>query len=354
MIKVLIVDDSALMRKKVREMLESDPDIEVVGTARDGQDGVTKARALRPDVITMDINMPVMDGLTALCIIIEEEICPVIMLSSLTQEGAATTFEAMELGAFDYVAKPGGTVSVNIGEVMDDLIWKVKAAAETGVKKLRRKTSKPMKKKLTVETAEEPELLELDDYPAVCIGISTGGPKTIFDVLPELDKNFPAALFMVQHMPPTFTATYARRLNEYCKIHVKEAEAGEEIRPGVCYLGKGGFHMTLYKKPGGKVIIRLTKKPEHHFVPSVDVMMDSVRNCFGARTVGILMTGMGDDGADSMVKIRKGGGYTIAESEESCIVFGMPKEAIDRGGADVVLSSGKIAWELNRVVKKGW
>ncbi|QAR33763.1 chemotaxis response regulator protein-glutamate methylesterase [Geovibrio thiophilus] len=353
MIKVLVVDDSALMRKKVREMLESDPDIEVVGTARDGQDGVTKARALKPDVITMDINMPVMDGMTALCIVLEERICPVIMLSSLTQEGAVTTFEAMELGAFDYVAKPGGTVSVNIDEVRDDLLQKVKAASGTEVKKLRRRALKPQKVKLTVEQDEEPPL-ELDDYPAVCIGISTGGPKTIFDVLPELEKNFPAALFMVQHMPPTFTATYARRLNEYCKIHVKEAEAGEEIRPGVCYLGKGGFHMTLYRKPGGKIIIRLTKKPEHHFIPSVDVMMDSVRNCFGAKTVGVLMTGMGDDGANSMVKIRQDGGYTIAESEESCIVFGMPKEAIDRGGADVVLPSGRIAWELNRVVKKGW
>ncbi|MGE4497113.1 MAG: chemotaxis response regulator protein-glutamate methylesterase [Deferribacterales bacterium] len=354
MIKVLIVDDSALMRKKVREMLESDPDIEVIGTARDGQDGVAKARALRPDVITMDINMPVMDGLTALCIVIEEGICPVIMLSSLTQEGASTTFEAMELGAFDYVAKPGGTVSVNISEVRDDLVWKVKAAAGTGVGKLRRRTAKPQKKILTVETEESEELLGLDDYPAVCIGISTGGPKTIFDVLPELDKNFPAALFMVQHMPPTFTATYAKRLNDYCKILVKEAEAGEEIRPGVCYLGKGGFHMTLYRKPGGRFIIRLTKKPDHHFIPSVDVMMDSVRSCFGEKTIGVLMTGMGDDGADSMVKIRKGGGYTIAESEESCIVFGMPKEAIERGGADVVLPSSRIAWELNRVVKKGW
>jgi len=353
MIKVLIVDDSALMRKKVREMLESDPDIEVVGAARDGQDGVTKARALKPDVITMDINMPVMDGLTALCIVIEENICPVIMLSSLTQEGAATTFEAMELGAFDYVAKPGGTVSINIDEVREDLITKVKAAVKAGNSKLRRKTAKPVKKKLVVEQEEE-EPLELDEYPAVCIGISTGGPKTIFDVLPELEKNFPAAVFMVQHMPPSFTATYARRLNEYCRIHVKEAEAGEEVRPGVCYLGKGGFHMTLYKKPGGKIIIRLTKKPEHHFVPSVDVMMDSVRSCFGDKTIGVLMTGMGDDGANSMVKIRKGGGFTIAESEESCIVFGMPKEAIARGGADVVIPSTKIAGELSRIVKRGW
>lgn len=357
MIKVLVVDDSALMRKKVKEMLESDPEITVVATARDGQDGVDKARALKPDVITMDINMPVMDGLTALCIIMEENICPVLMLSSLTQEGAATTFEALELGAFDYVAKPGGTVSVNIDEVRQDLLRKVKAAVGAGLGKLRRRVPKvQVNKKIVslVEPEETNDLATLEDFPAVCIGISTGGPKTIFDVLPELDKDFPAAIFMVQHMPPNFTATYAKRLNEYCKITVKEAEAGEEVKPGVCYVGKGGFHLTLYKKPSGKVIIRITKKPERNFIPSVGVMMDSVRSCFGEKTIGVLMTGMGDDGADAMVEIRRGGGYTIAESEDSCVVFGMPREAIDRGGADVVLHSRKIAVEINRLVKRGW
>jgi two-component system chemotaxis response regulator CheB len=353
MIKVLIVDDSALMRKKIKEMLESDPDIEVVGTARDGQDGVQKARTLRPDVVTMDINMPVMDGLSALCIIVDEAICPVVMLSSLTQEGAETTFEAMELGAFDYAAKPGGTVSLNINVLKEDIIQKVKAAAKSRTARLRRKATKPQKTKLTIEEPDE-GLPDIKDFPAVCIGISTGGPKTIFDVLPLLEKNLPAAVFMVQHMPPSFTATYAKRLNEYCKMEVKESSAGEVVRPGVCYIAKGGFHTTFYKRPNGSVVIRHTAKPEHSFMPSVDVMMESARACFGNKTIGVLMTGMGDDGADSMVRIRQGGGYTIAESEESCVVFGMPKEAIDRGGADVVLPSTRIASEITRVVKKGW
>lgn len=353
MIKVLIVDDSALMRKKIREMLETDPEIEVIGTARDGNDGVIKARALKPDVVTMDINMPVMDGLSALCLIVDEEICPVVMLSSLTQDGAETTFEAMELGAFDYAAKPGGTISVNIAVVTDDLIRKVKAAAKTRIAKLKKKTVKPQKAKLILEEEGE-DISGLKDFPAVCIGISTGGPKTIFDVLPVLDKSFPAAVFMVQHMPPSFTATYARRLNEYCRIEVKESVAGEVVRPGVCYIAKGGFHMTFYRRPNGSVIIRHTRKPEHNFVPSVDVMMESARACYGSRTIGVLMTGMGDDGADSMVRIRTGGGYTIAESEESCVVFGMPNEAIERGGADVVLPSSKIAAEITRAVRKGW
>jgi two-component system chemotaxis response regulator CheB len=260
----------------------------------------------------------------------------------------------MELGAFDYVAKPSGTISVNIGQVQEDLLDKVKAAVKTRVSRLKRKMNKPQKVKHTVDNEADDSFINLKDFPAVCIGISTGGPKTIFDVLPEFEKNFPAALFMVQHMPPAFTSTYARRLNDYCRLEVKEAEAGETVRPGVCYLGKGGFHMTLYRKPSGNMTIRLTKKPDHHFIPSVGVMMNSVLGAFGENTVGVLMTGMGDDGADAMVNIRKSGGYAIAESEDTAIVYGMPKEAVERGGADVILPSNRIAAEISRVVKKGW
>lgn len=373
-IRVLIVDDSALMRKKIREMLESDKDIEVVAAARDGEDCILKARDLKPDVITLDINMPKMDGLTALAILIEEDICPVIMLSSLTQEGAATTFEALELGAFDFVPKPGGTVSLNIELTQQELISKVYAAAGVDRKKLTRRinrvgsvrSERPELVKPTIfkrterVNGEPPKSAEVrksapGSFKAVCIGISTGGPKTIFDVLPLVKKDINAAIFMVQHMPPGFTESFAKRLNDNCEIEVKEAEAGDIIRPGVCYLGKGGYHMSLYKKHSGEITMRLTTKPQHSFMPSADVSMESILEAFGGnKTMGILMTGMGDDGADSMVKIRKAGGFTVAESEETCVVFGMPKEAINRDGADLVLPSYKIAAEINTRISRGW
>ncbi len=230
-------------------MLDTAFGIEVVGTARNGEDGIIKARALNPDVITLDVNMPVMDGLTALRIIIEEEICPVVMLSSLTQEGTVTTFEAMEIGAFDFVAKPSGTVSRDVEIVRKELVRKVKAAAGMGYGKLTRK--------IHVEEFEddeqildEIELAPVDSaaFRAVCIGISTGGPKTIFDVIPRIPADINAALFLVQHMPVGFTASFAARLNQSSRIYVKEAEPGDIVTPGVCYVGRAGSHMTLYKK----------------------------------------------------------------------------------------------------------
>ena len=342
-IQVLVADDSALMRKYIREMLESDPEIKVIAIARDGEDAVEKARMYNPDVITLDINMPKMDGLTALQIIVEENIAPVIMLSSLTQEGALITFEALELGAFDYVAKPGGTVSLNIKEVRNELIAKVKAAASKGIlKKLhRRKERIKVKKRKTVSERKN---------KAVAIGISTGGPKTLMDVIPYLPEDIPADIYIVQHMPPSFTKSFAQRLNNNSRIEVLEAEAGLEARNGLAVLGKGGYHLTTFKRLNGKIIIRTPSVPKTLFMPSVNIMMESVLSVYGKNTIGVLMTGMGDDGADAMVKIKKAGGITIAESEETAIVFGMPREAIERGGADYVEPSYKIAERIVQAV----
>lgn len=344
-IRVLIVDDSALMRKALKEILSSDPEIEVIGTARDGEDAIAKAMELEPDVVTMDINMPGMDGLTALQYIVSKEICPVVMVSSLTQEGALATFEALELGAFDYVPKPGGTISLNIKKVSDEIIEKVKLAGKTGVlgkikKRLKRVSEykrNPIKKTVSVPI--------MDVKKAVAIGVSTGGPKTLMEILPELPADLDAAIFIVQHMPPNFTASFAKRLDQYSQIPIKEADAGDIVVNNSGYLGKGGYHLLL-KKMAESIRIRLSTKPELLFVPSVNVMMESVLEVFGSNTVGVLLTGMGDDGADAMVKIRKAGGITIAESEETAIVFGMPKEAIERGGADIVAPSYKIAEEI--------
>jgi len=352
-INVLICDDSALMRRSLRKIVESDSRLAVIGTARDGDDSVAKARELRPDVVTMDVNMPGMDGITALQIIVNEEIAPVLMVSSLTQEGAVVTFEAMALGAFDYVPKPGGTVTAQMGPVAHEIIRKIRGAARPGV--LRRLSRKPRVSAIRpgrsrVRTRKRMTAGKRPGFRAVALGISTGGPKTLFEVLPYLPGDLPAAVFLVQHMPGPFISSYARRIDANSPMRCVEVKAGMKVEPGTIYLARGGYQMTLFRKLNGEILIRTPRRPQSTFVPSVDVMMESVAKVFGPDTVGVLMTGMGRDGADSMVKIRQEGGITIAESEDSAIVFGMPREAIEQGGAEIVVPSWDIADEIIKAV----
>lgn len=222
---------------------------------------------------------------------------------------------------------------------------------------------KKLTRRIVVEEPEEDEEVhdELDlapvdsaSFKAVAMGISTGGPKTIFDVIPRLPADLNAAVFLVQHMPVGFTQAFAERLNRASRMYVKEAAAGDIVTPGVCYVGKAGSHMTLYKKRDGVVTLRLGKTPDHAFIPSVDIMMESVSSAFGSSAVGALLTGMGDDGAKSMCVLKKNGGFTIAESEETAIVYGMPREAVENGCADMVLPSSKIAAEITRKISRGW
>ncbi len=355
-IRVLIVEDSALMRKAMKNILTSDKDIVVIDTARDGEEGVIKARELKPDVVTMDINMPKMDGLTAMQHILSENICPVIVVSSLTKEGALITFEALELGAFDYVPKPGGTMSININESSKEIISKVKAAANRDSvikikKRMNRLKLKKQNDKIEI-TQEQQKLSHVTPRIAVAIGVSTGGPRTLVEIISGLPENLGAALFIVQHMPGNFTTSFAKRLDSYAKFPLKEAVAGDVVDANAGYLAPGGFHLVLRKKTDNGVMIRLPTIPEHLFIPSVGVMMKSVLDIFGDHTIGVLLTGMGDDGADAMVDIKKRGGITIAESEETAIVFGMPKEAIDRGGADIVVPSYKVAAAITDAIAK--
>ncbi|HPP87492.1 MAG TPA: chemotaxis response regulator protein-glutamate methylesterase, partial [bacterium] len=352
-----IVDDSALMRKVLRDMLESDGEFEVVGTARDGADAVLKARELKPDVVTMDINMPNLDGLTSLQYIVNEKICPVVMVSSLTTENSITTFEAIELGAFDYVAKPGGTVSAKMDSVAAELKEKLKAAVKSKNKFQKRsleELKKERKQKFIKKSSDKTEkkIKYTGELKAVVIGISTGGPRTIFDVVPYLRADLNAVYFLIQHMPPNFTKSYAERLNNNSELDVKEAAAADVVAPGKMFVGKGGYHLTLHKKLDNTIIIRTPSTPQHLFMPSVDICMESVLEIFGKNTIGVLMTGMGEDGAKAMVKIRQAGGWTIAESEETAIVFGMPARAIEYGGADIVLPSYKIAAAINEAIQK--
>jgi len=355
-IKVLIVDDSALMRKVLKEIIMTDSSLEVVGTARDGQEAIEKARDLKPDIVTMDINMPVMDGLTSMQHIQSEfPDLPVLVVSSLTSEGALITFEALELGAFDYVAKPSGTVSNNLHIVGKEIIEKIKLANKNVNKKnisdrvIRRSNKKTESLQLSTKKMGFKKSEGLSKV--VVIGISTGGPGTLMEVLPLLPQDLKAAVIIIQHMPPTFTASFAKRLDNACQISIKEAEAGDVLQNGCGYLGAGGYHLVVRGEEG---MLRLPCSPKTLFMPSVNVTMDSVLETFGGKNViGVLMTGMGDDGADAMVKIRNAGGLTIAEDESTAVVFGMPREAIERGGAEIVLPSYMVADAIIKAVKKG-
>lgn len=362
-IRVLIVDDSALMRRVIKEILLTDNNLEIVGIAKDGEDAIEKVRLLKPDVVTMDINMPVMDGLTSMQYILEEfsEVA-VLILSSLTQEGALKTFEALELGAFDYVSKPSGTVSSNLYIVGKEIIEKVKAAYKYMQKRSRHQRImngkstaigiRSSKNYIKPNIGERKAVISDNLSKVVVIGISTGGPSTLMEVLPQLPGDLKASIIVVQHMPPSFTGQFAKRINSATEIDFKEAEAGDVITDGRGFLAPGGYQLLVRSSSlkGGN-LIRLTQQPQTLFMPSVNITMESVLECFGPKkTIGVLMTGMGDDGADAMVKIKRAGGITIAEDESTAVVYGMPREAIERGGADIVVPSYKIAKEIIKSV----
>ena len=350
-ISVVIADDSAFMRKKIREILQSDPDIRVAVAARDGQEAVACVKEHEPDVVTMDINMPVMDGITALQMIMAESPRPVLMLSSLTQEGALTTFECMELGAFDYVGKPSGTISTDIDRQAAEIIAKVKQAARSRPRRLRAKSVPPSPANRAPAVRALNAGSDRTARRVVAIGVSTGGPKTLLDIVPYLPADLDAAVVVVQHMPESFTGQFANRLNDACLIPFKEAEAGEIIQAGHGYLARGGKHLLFAKRATGGVMVRYSTQPtESLHIPSVDVMMDSAIQAFGSDVIGVLLTGMGDDGANAMVHVRDAGGRTIAEDESTCIVFGMPAQAIERGGADFVLPCHEIAEKIVSLV----
>jgi two-component system chemotaxis response regulator CheB len=357
-IRVLVADDSAFMRRCLCDILESDGDIEVIDTARDGQEAVEKVLKHRPDVVTLDINMPRMDGLTALQYIMALSPCPVIIISSLTTEGAMTTFEALELGAFDFVAKPGGTVSLGIKEIGREIVEKVKAAFLSA----RKPKSGRLLREKTLESRKSGPSGRGKDISApknvgeiiVVIGVSTGGPKTLMEILPRLPDGFPAVVLVVQHMPPGFTESFAKRLDQCCSLPVREAVDGAKLERGTITVAKGGWHLLVKRDKSSGLMASLSQEPEDAlYKPSVNVTMRSViESVEGKNIIGVLLTGMGDDGADMMVEIKRRGGFTIAESEETAIVFGMPKAAIERKGADIVAPSYKIADIIIKRVNK--
>ncbi|MBN1916572.1 MAG: chemotaxis response regulator protein-glutamate methylesterase [Verrucomicrobia bacterium] len=351
-VRVLIVDDSSFMRKALSRLLSSDPAIEVIGTAPDGRFALRKIEQLRPDVVTLDVEMPGMDGITTLREIMRNQPVPVLMVSSLTQAGAAVTISALSLGAVDFVPKPSGQISLDIENARAEIIAKVKAVAKADLKNLakgRIRAAAQVPKPVAV-TAGWPTASVRPTGPvnrAVAIGVSTGGPQTLMGIVPRLPADLRAPVMIVQHMPEGFTRTFAERLDQSSALTVKEAEDGDHVSNGCAYLAPGGSHMTVTRER----VIRISKEPYGTLhKPSVDVMMESVIDVFGSHAVGVLLTGMGKDGAESMAKLRRLGGRTIAESEETAVVYGMPREAVQLGGVEFVLPADRVADQLVALV----
>ncbi|MFO0775881.1 MAG: chemotaxis response regulator protein-glutamate methylesterase [Nitrospiraceae bacterium] len=344
-IRTLVVDDSALVRQIMTDLLSHDEDIEVIGTAQDPYVAREKIKALNPDVITLDVEMPRMDGLTFLEKLMAGRPMPVIMVSSLTEAGCQTTLRALELGAVDFVTKPKLDVRAGLQELADELTGKVKAAAQAKIT-----ARKPSTAQQTKAAALPSAMLKTTDT-IIAIGSSTGGTEALKDVLTVLPPNTPP-IIMTQHMPEKFTKSFADRLNTQCRISVKEAEDGDSVLPGHALLAPGNYHMTLVRS-GARYSVRLNQEPpRNRHRPSVDVMFDSVAKIAGANAVGVILTGMGNDGAAGMLAMKQAGAYTIAQDEASCIVFGMPKEAIKLGGVDKILSLTDIPADVMRHVSR--
>lgn len=354
-VRVLVVDDSAFMRKVLTELLQTDPQITVVAAARDGQDGVEKTAQLQPDVVTLDIEMPKLDGYGALREIMSRRPTPVVMVSSHTSAGAEATIRALALGAVDFVAKPSGSISLNMHIARDELVAKVKAAANATPRFRGGAGELPTVRrevKAVAAAMSMPSSLDGGGLPRrlVLIGCSTGGPGALHHIIPKLPANLPAAVLVVQHMPPGFTRSLAQRLDELSAIRVKEAEEGDRLRNGRVLLAPGGFHMMVDAE--GRV--RLTQEPPMHGVrPAVDKTFESVVPVWQGRMVGVILTGMGYDGGKGMVSLKKVGGHTIAEDASTCVVYGMPKVVVELGAADQVLPVHEIADAIARLVREG-
>ena len=349
-IKVMVVDDSALMRKLLSEILAKDQELEVVNTAMDGLFALKKISQARPDVITLDLDMPRMDGLTALRYIVNDYHIPVVLVSSLTIKGGALTLEGLALGAVDFVTKPKDAISLHIHEVAHELIQKVKTASRVEVAKIQRTEHVLAPAKVAVAPKKEPQggLLK----KVVAVGISTGGPNAISYILPRLPGDFPAGILIVQHMPEGFTQMFANRLNQVCKIRVKEAQEGDQIFPGCAYIAPGNRHLKIARVGRGSVVVLSGSPPVNGHRPSADVLFDAVSQEFGSDSIGIIMTGMGDDGARGLGRIKTSGGYTLAQDEETCVVFGMPKVAIELGNVHEVVSLDAIPDRLTALLKE--
>ncbi len=349
-IRVLIVDDSSFMRMAIRRILDRDPDIEVVGTAIDGSDGVRKTLELKPDLVTMDVEMPVMDGISALKQIMAKEPTRVIMVSTLTNEGAQATFDALEAGAVDYIPKNITDSAVAQDIFREELLRKVKGSARSPG--ARRAVVTPVKRESLVRKVSEAKIPK-GRISYVAIGASTGGPVALQEVLSRIPVNFPYGIMVAIHMPKAFTGPYAARLNAKCSLTIKEASDGEILKPGTALIAPGGQHTILSRRAAGITVhqVPTSDYPKHTYIPSVDLMMTSLADACGGALLGVVLTGMGNDGFKGMQHLKSKGGITVAQDEASSTIYGMPRACVEGGVADVVLPLDQIGFEITKIAE---
>ncbi|MEW5755489.1 MAG: chemotaxis response regulator protein-glutamate methylesterase [Pseudomonadota bacterium] len=349
--RVLIVDDSAVVRQVLTELLASDPGIEVLGSASDPIFALEKMQKQWPDVIVLDVEMPRMDGITFMKKLMAERPTPVVICSTLTERGAETTMQALAAGAVDIVTKPKIGLKNFLQESAQEFVRVVKAAAQAKPKRMSSPTSAGIAPKLSADavlTAATGQAMAQTTDKVVAIGASTGGTQALEQVLVALPRTT-VGIVVVQHMPEKFTAAFAQRLNSLCEVEVREAQTGDRVIPGRVLIAPGGRHMLLRRSGAQYQVEVVDGPPVNRHKPSVDVLFRSVAKCAGKNAIGIIMTGMGDDGAAGMLEMREAGALTIAQDEASCVVFGMPKEAIKHGGVIKVLPLGNLAGEIKAV-----
>ena len=348
-IRVLVVDDSALMRQFISDILRSDPRIEVAGTARDGKDALAQIPVVKPDIVTMDVEMPNMDGLKALEEIMKINPIPVIMVSTMTQEGAETTLKALALGCVDFIGKPSGSISLNIKEKSREIIDKVIAASTAKVRRsgIFSSPAKPVQefRRMT------PPIMGTGRYDIVAIASSTGGPMALSELLPKIPKKFPVPIVITQHMPKEFTGSFAKRLNEASQIEVVEGFEGLTLKPGRAVIAPGGSHLVVKRRNGTAVCSLSDAPPVLSVKPAANIMFLSLADEYGGNVLCVILTGMGRDGTDGAIALKKRGAYVIAESQKTCVVYGMPKAAADAGIVDEILPLNEIPDAMVRIVK---
>jgi two-component system chemotaxis response regulator CheB len=343
--RVLIVDDSAFMRKVLEQIFNADDQLQVVGHAKDGREAVAMAESLKPDVITMDINMPHMDGLQATAQIMTTNPKPIVIVSSESREGAAGSLKSLELGAIEFVGKPSSGIDLDMQNVKEELLRKVRMAAKVRVVRTASRLAltvqgthrgaAPAKPAPAVRTVPAPAIPADQRFPVVVMGASTGGPATVMRLAPGFTRDFPAAVFLVQHMPASFTTQYAAQLAEFTSIRVKEAEANEAVQPGTLYICPGAQHLRV--TPTGRIQLDAASGRINGYLPNIDITMETVAAYAGAMSIGVILTGMGSDGANGAKAIKSAGGMVLAQDEATSVIFGMPAEAIKLAAVDHVL-----------------
>ncbi len=356
-IRVLVVDDSTFMRKVLETIYSSDDQLQVVGSAKDGREAVSMADSLKPDVISMDINMPHVDGLQATAEIMTTNPKPIVIVSSESKEGAASTLRALELGAIEFVAKPSSGIDLDMQSVKEELLRKVRMAAKVRVVRTATRLASSIqggggnaKPTLAPKTSPRPAAAAASDqrFPIIVLVASTGGPATVMRIAPGFTRDFPAAVILVQHMPATFTSQYAAQLAEFTEIRVKEAESNESLAPGTLYICPGGQHLRV--TPTGRIQLDSTAGRINGYLPNMDVTMESVAAYAGPLSIAAVLTGMGNDGTNGARAIKNAGGLVLAQDEATCVIFGMPAEAIKARVVDQVLGIDDIYQAIEKRV----